>query len=95
MTGDVYRCMTASIVGSPDSGFGTSYYIDPRSFQSVAAAKHYGLRQLDRSDDFNIGVWRAGKLVAITWMGDVLDDDPGLMELVERDCYVPHQRSAP
>lgn len=77
--GDTYRYIEKSIVGSPSSGYGTKSYISPREHSTLAGAIREGFQVNDRSDDFNVGVWRDGQLVAITWMGEVVDTDPDVL----------------
>lgn len=88
--GDVYRFVSASIVGNPDFGFSTTYYVSPEEHRTLAGARREGFEEHDVSDDFNIGVWRGGRLVALTWMGEVTDDDPELMARIESEGFVRH-----
>lgn len=57
--------------------------------QRVFNARHNAARagiQWQGSDDFNIGVLRGGKLVALLWMEEVVDDDPDLMAQIQEDA---------
>lgn len=83
--GDRYVCIAMWIVGNPEAGFHTERCYYAPSQGSIEQAWRKGLRELDRSDDFNVGVIRDGKLVAILWQDEVVDDEPALMaEIAEQ-----------
>lgn len=86
-----YQCIIANIIGSPDNGYRTTYTIDPHKFTDTNKAMTWGLNNLNRSDDFNIGEWRKGRLAAISWMGEHVDDDAELMAAIETRGYVEHE----
>jgi hypothetical protein len=75
--GDTYLPMQCQ-AWMNESGHGFHYSRLGEPTRHEAAVK-VGLRALG-SDDFNIGVIRRGRLVAILWMGEVVDDDPALMD---------------
>ena len=78
--GDEYVLITANIVGNPEIGYRTSHYWNHAGpFATQPEAQRVGFRTLDRSDDFNIGAVRKGRLVAILWMDQIVDDEPALM----------------
>jgi hypothetical protein len=77
--GDTYRYIEKSIMGNPTSGYGSQSYISLREHSTLAGAVREGFQDHDRGDDFNVGVWRTSQLVAITWMGEVVDDDPDVL----------------
>lgn len=75
---DFYFCIATSAVGNPEAGYGWDHRVDSKPFTSPRAAWNYGLKTLDRSDDFNVGVLRDGRWVATLWGPDaeVVDDEP-------------------
>ena len=77
--GDTYCLITASVIGGDTTPMEIVHYWQGDGFRSVAEAKRVGLADLYRSDDFNIGAIRNGRLAAILWMDEVVDDDPALM----------------
>lgn len=76
--GDRYVVICTSVVGSPQSGYRVEHYRPPGEPTTRAAAKRRGFA-LGRADDFNLGAIRDGRLVAVLWMDEVTDDDPGLL----------------
>ena len=84
MTNISYSVICQSIVGSEEDGFHTRYDIDMDRFPTRKAAVKRGFT-MDRSDDFNIGVWDGDKLVSLDWMEQIVDNDPDLLrEIQER-----------
>lgn len=76
--GDEYVLITANIVGS--GPFRTEHYLNHAGpFATQPEAQRVGFRTLDRSDDFNIGALRKGRLVAILWMNEIVDDEPEIV----------------
>lgn len=74
--GDRYELISASVVGNPERGYTIEHYLHScPSLDSIAEAKSHGFACLDRSDDFNIGAIRDGRLVAILWMDEIVDDE--------------------
>lgn len=78
--GDRYVLITANVVGNPERGFEIEHYLGTGEFDTIGQAKRAGLRHLDRSDDFNIGAIRNGRLTAILWMGEIVDDEPEVVD---------------
>ena len=58
-----------------ESGYGFHYYPAGQRRATIAAAKRDGFEAAE-SDDFNIWVLRSGRLAAVLWMNDVIDDEP-------------------
>ncbi len=84
--GDRYVCIVRSIVGNETDGFHTtSDYYSP-SQATIVGAWRRGLRELDRSDDFNLGVIRNGQLIALLWQDEIVDDDPEEIAEIAEDC---------
>lgn len=75
--GDTYAAVLTSIVGDA-SHFEITHQLAGAARSELVEAIHDGFG-CDRSDDFNIGVWNDGKLVALLWMHEVVDDEPYLM----------------
>lgn len=65
--------IVASAYCSPGGPAGISYSSDLREFETRKQAVAYGFNTLNRSDDFNIGEIRDGRLVALWWMDRPLD----------------------
>ena len=78
---DRYFCIATSVVGGDQSPFEFVHYVHPKPHASVKGAWLYGLRNLERDDDFNIGVLRDGHWVATLWGpdGEVVDDEPEVL----------------
>jgi hypothetical protein len=75
--GDRYVLMAPTVITNDEcTDFETVWEAWVPTQRSVERAIHRGLRELNRSDDFNIGVLRDGVLVALLWMDEVVDDDP-------------------
>jgi hypothetical protein len=75
-----YIILCGQVVGS--GPFTVEYSFDGRKFDDRAAAIRHGFKT-GRSDDFNVGVLREGKLVSLDWMDQTVDADPGLMSEIE------------
>lgn len=71
--GDTYVVICTSIVGNPEAGYDSVHDVHPKRWARREQAERFGFT-LGRSDDFNIGAIRNGKLAAILWMGEVVDD---------------------
>lgn len=83
-TNDRYWPIFGDWWGNPDAGYQQEWvHLTDTDYASIAAAKRAGMRGQE-SDDFNIGVWRDGVLVATLWMDEIVDDDPGLMAEIVR-----------
>jgi hypothetical protein len=82
MPKQTYIVICAQIVGS--GPFRTEYSHDGKPFDSREAAIRHGFT-LGRSDDFNIGILRDGKLVSIDWMERTVDAVPELMQRVANE----------
>lgn len=76
--GDLYRLVVSRIVGGPERGYGQSHDVHELAHATRQEAVRQGFRETD-SDDFNVGVWRKGRLVAILWMQYVVDDEPDVL----------------
>jgi hypothetical protein len=87
--GDEYVLITANVVGS--GPFRVEHYLNGAGpFASQPEAQRVGFRTLDRSDDFNIGAIRHGRLVAILWMDEIVDDDSDVVADIAREVGIPH-----
>lgn len=83
--GDQYILITACVVGNPERGFEIEHYLGTGEFATIGQAKRAGLRDLQRSDDFNIGAIRSGRLAAILWMGEIVDDEPEVVDRIAEE----------
>lgn len=82
----VWEGMWVVITGSAtgDHGIYTEYSSDLREFSRKADAVSHGFT-LGRSDDFNLGFIRGGRLESMWWMDERVYQDPvGLREIPER-----------
>lgn len=86
--GDRYVLITANVVGNPERGFEIEHYLGTGEFATIGEAKRAGLRHLDRSDDFNIGALRNGRLVAILWMNQIVDDEPEVVAEIAAELRI-------
>lgn len=78
-----YITLAGNIVGS--GPFTTEYSFDGERFPDRQSAIKHGFT-LGRSDDFNIGVLRDGKLVSLDWMEKPVDTDPEVLADVARSA---------
>jgi hypothetical protein len=91
--GDRYVHITANVVGNPERGFEIEHYLGTGEFATIGEAKRAGLRDLYRSDDFNIGAIRKGRLAAILWMTHIVDDEPEVVDRIAAELLIdgePH-----
>lgn len=73
--GDIYRVLiTSAWYTNGRTGF--SHHLASTEHPTLAKAIHEGFTEHDRSDDFNVAVFRGGHLVASLWMDEVVSDDP-------------------
>lgn len=88
--GDTYVLITASINGGNSTPMTIDHYLHPGVYPSILRARTAGFRDLDRSDDFNIGVVRDGQgLAAILWMDEIVDDDPAALAEIAAEIGLP------
>ena len=73
-----------------ESGYGITHVLHRWEFPTAARAWNDGLRTLDRSDDFNTGVIRDDKLVAILWRYQIVDDDPEVIAEIADEIGLEH-----
>lgn len=78
-----YIVLAASVVGS--GPFTTEYSFDGQKFNDRQSAISHGLT-IGRSDDFNIGVLRDGKLISLDWMDRTVDADPAELEIIAKSA---------
>ena len=71
-----------------ESGYGIHHTARSWEFATAAQAWRDGLRTLNRSDDFNTGVLRGGKLVAILWNQEVVDADPDVVGAIANEVGI-------
>jgi hypothetical protein len=76
-----YGVICQSVLGGGDDGFSIAYAVDSKRFDTRQAAINYGFT-LDRSDDFNIGVWDGEDLISLDWMEKSVDRDPELLRKI-------------
>lgn len=84
--GDRYVCIVGSLVGNDADGFDMVWEAYVPAQGSIEAAWRKGLRELDRSDDFNLGVIRDGELVALLWHDEVIETDPAEIARIAEEC---------
>jgi hypothetical protein len=70
-----------------ESGHGFNYTVLEQASDHVGLAIRLGMRA-QGTDDFNIGVLRKDKLVALLWMDEVTDDDPAVLARVAEQINV-------
>lgn len=76
--------ITGSVTGDDRHGFGTEYTSYLREFSHKSDAVRHGFT-LGRSDDFNLGFVRGGRLESMWWMDErVYQDAKHLKEVPER-----------
>lgn len=76
--------VTGNAVGDQGNGYGTEYTSDLRKFSHKSDAVSHGFT-LGRSDDFNLGFVRGGRLESMWWMDErVYQDVEHLKEIPER-----------
>lgn len=80
---DQYIVLCAQVVGGDADPFRTEYHFDGKRFDGRSAAIDHGFK-IRGSDDFNIGVLRAGELVSLDWMSDPVDAEPARMSEIAK-----------
>lgn len=80
---DQYIVLCAQVVGGDAGPFRTEYHFDGKRFDGRSAAIDHGFK-IRGSDDFNIGVLRAGELVSLDWMSDPVDTEPARMSEIAK-----------
>lgn len=75
--------LCGQVVGSDP--FTVEYGFDGERFDHRDAAIRHGFKK-GRSDDFNIGVLRDGKLVSLDWMENTVDADPSTLAHVSESA---------
>lgn len=80
--GDRYAVIISRVVGDTRSGFHFADSMLPDIFSTISRAKAAGMRFCG-SDDFNIGAIREGRLAALLWTREVVDDDPKYLASLE------------
>jgi hypothetical protein len=76
--------ITGSAVGDPGSGYGTEYTSDLRKFGRKSEAVSHGFT-LGRSDDFNLGFVRGGRLESMWWMDKRVRNDAETLARIGRE----------
>jgi hypothetical protein len=72
---DTYITIIGSVVGDPQAGYRTVYNWDGTAFPAKSGAIDNGFAA-GRSDDFNVGIVRDGKLLSLWWMDKQFAHDP-------------------
>lgn len=93
--GDVYLHLVSTWFGNPTDGFDSAWGAGPERYADRAEAWRAGFRILDRSDDFNLGVIRNGRFVALLWSDEVVDDDPDVLATIASKAGLTAPRGAP
>lgn len=73
-----------SAVGNPEDGYRVAHDWDRRTFGHKSAAVGHGF-QLGRSDDFNLGFIRNGRLESLWWMDHKLSEDEATLAEIGRE----------
>lgn len=76
--GDQYFVVASQVVGNDEFGFHNEHHRASVNVGDLDKAIREGFR-LSRLDDFNIGVIRDGQLVALLWMDQIVDNEPGVL----------------
>lgn len=79
-----YSVICQSIMGNPTDGYSTVFGMNGERFHSRKEAIRHGFT-MDRSDDFNIGVWRGEELISLDWMDTPIDTDPAVLRTIQDD----------
>lgn len=83
--GDHYGVIVRRIVGSLDHFEHESTLAGGDTWDRLGDAISVGFDHVE-SDDFNIGAFRDGRLVALLWMNEIVDDEPGVLLKIEREA---------
>jgi len=76
--------IAGSITGDPERGFSTTYDSDLREFSHKPDAVSHGFT-LGRSDDFNLGFVRSGRLESLWWMDKQIGEHPETLARIGRE----------
>jgi hypothetical protein len=80
----VWIVITGTVTGNPADGYRTEYASDLREFSHKHAATRHGFT-LGRSDDFNLGFVRNGRLESLWWMEDRTHGDAETLARIGRE----------
>lgn len=78
---ETFIVLCGQIVGG-NGPFETVYSFDGERFEDRKKAIDHGFTK-GRSDDFNIGVLRDGRLVSLDWMDAPVDTDRAVLDAIE------------
>lgn len=84
--GDRYILITCTINTDVNGDWVFDYVAFTPHQGSLEQAWRKGLRELDRSDDFNIGVLRDKELIALLWHNEIVDDAPDVIADIAKAC---------
>jgi hypothetical protein len=76
--------ITGTITGNPERGYVTEYASDLREFSHKSEAVDHGFT-LSRSDDFNLGFVRNGRLESLWWMDKRRGEDAEALARIGRE----------
>jgi hypothetical protein len=82
---ETFVTITSQVVGNDRSGFKVEHYWDGQSFPVKAQAITNGFR-LAESDDFNVGVVKAGRLVSLWWMDKWIGETEVSLGEIGQEC---------
>lgn len=89
MSDTQFIVLCGQVVGDGSRPFKILYGFDGERFTDRKKAIRHGLKTRG-SDDFNIGVVKAGKLISMDWMQEVVDTDPDeLADVAEQIGLTP------
>ena len=76
--GDQYRAAAGQFVGNPESGYSCEYQIASQAHPNLGYAISGGFDMVE-CDDFNVVAIRDGKVAAILWMTEIIDEEPEVL----------------
>jgi hypothetical protein len=83
---ETYVVVAATIIGTPEK-YEHIYDSDGRTYDDRSEAISAGFN-LRGSDDFNIGVLHAGRLVELAWMDERIDEEPSVLAEIARQLGI-------
>jgi hypothetical protein len=79
-----YITLAASVTGNPERGYRIEHYWDGKRFSTKAEAVSNGF-ELDRSDDFNVGIVSGHGLLSVWWMDEQIDEPPETLAAIAKE----------
>lgn len=82
-----YIVLCGQVVGNMGAGYRVTYGFDGERFTQRRKAIRHGFK-VRGSDDFNIGVLKAGRLISLDWMYEPVDRDEAELSAISDEIFL-------